>query len=96
MIPGLGRSPGEGNSNQLQYSGLENPIDCIVLGVAKSQTQLSNFHYHFQEALVVKNSPERERSRIWLICLRICDVLSKVPIGKINCSTENMYMKTFI
>ena len=45
---------------------------------------------------MVKNSPERERSRIWLICLRICDVLSKVPIGKINCSTENMYMKTFI
>ena len=53
MIPGLGRSPGEGNSKPLQYSGLENPIDCIVLGVAKSQTQLSNFHYHFQEALVV-------------------------------------------
>ena len=35
MIPGLGRSPGEGNSYPLQYSGLENSMDCIVYGVAK-------------------------------------------------------------
>ena len=35
-IPGLGRSPGEGNSCPLQYSGLENSMDCIVHGVAKS------------------------------------------------------------
>ena len=26
-IPGLGRSPGEGNGNPLQYSCLENPMD---------------------------------------------------------------------
>ena len=44
-VPGLGRSPGEGNDYLLQYSGLENPIDCIVCGVAKSQTQLSNFYF---------------------------------------------------
>ena len=37
-IPGLGRSPGEGSSYPLQYSGLENSMDCIVHGVAKSQT----------------------------------------------------------
>ena len=39
-IPGLHRSPGEGNSNSLQYSCLENPTDswAIVYGVAKSQT----------------------------------------------------------
>ena len=42
-IPGLGRSPGEGKGYPLQCSGLENSMDCIVLGVAKSQTQLSNF-----------------------------------------------------
>ena len=42
-IPGLGRSPGEGNGDPLQYSGLENSLDCIVHGVAESQTQLSNF-----------------------------------------------------
>ena len=46
-IPGLGRSPGEGNGNPLQYSCLENSMDsgawgAIVHGVTKSQTTLSN------------------------------------------------------
>ena len=40
-IPGLGRSPGEGNSYPFQYPGLENSMDCIVHGVAKSWTRLS-------------------------------------------------------
>ena len=37
-IPGLRRSPGEGKGYPIQYSGLENSIDCIVHGVVKSQT----------------------------------------------------------
>ena len=37
-IPGLGRSPGEGNGYPLQCSGLENSMDCIVHGIAKNQT----------------------------------------------------------
>ena len=46
-IPGLGRSPGEGNGNPLQNSYLENPMDrgswwTTVHGVAKSQTWLSD------------------------------------------------------
>ena len=45
LIPALGRSPGEGTSYPLQYSGLENSMDCIVHGVAKHQTQLSDFHF---------------------------------------------------
>ena len=49
-IPGSGRSPGEGDGNPLQYSLLENPMDrgdwqATVHGVAKSQTQLSDFHF---------------------------------------------------
>ena len=44
-IPGLGRSPGEGKGHPLQYSGLENSMDCIVHGVAKSGTLLSDFHF---------------------------------------------------
>ena len=40
-IPGLGRSPGEGNGYPLQYCGLENSMNCIVRGVAKSRTRLS-------------------------------------------------------
>ena len=38
--------PGEGKGYPLQYSGLENSMDCIVHRVAKSQTQLSDFHFH--------------------------------------------------
>ena len=44
LIPGLGGSPEEENGNQLQYSGLENSMDCIVHWVAKSRTRLSDFH----------------------------------------------------
>ena len=47
-IPGLGRSPGEGNGNPLQCYCLKNPMDrrawqATVHGVAKSRTRLSNF-----------------------------------------------------
>ena len=45
LIPGLGRSPGEGNGYPLQYSGLENSMNYTVCGVTKSQTRLSNFHF---------------------------------------------------
>ena len=44
LVPGLGRSPGERNDHPLQYSGMENSLDCVVHGVAKNQTQLSDFH----------------------------------------------------
>ena len=47
LIPGLGRSTGEGKGYPLQYSGVENSMDCIVHGVTKSQTWLSNFCFHF-------------------------------------------------
>ena len=50
-IPASGRSPGEGNSNQLQYSYLENPMDrgawrAVVCGVTKSQTPLKQLSTH--------------------------------------------------
>ena len=50
LIPGSGRSPGEGNGNPLQYSCLENSMDrgawrAIVHGVTKSQTRLRDSHF---------------------------------------------------
>ena len=58
-VSGLGRSPGGGHGNLLQYSCLGNPVDrgawwAIVLGVAKSQTQLEqlNTHVHIGVLLV--------------------------------------------
>ena len=49
LIPGLGRSPGEGNGNPFQYSCLENPMDregcwATVHGVTNSRTRLSKTH----------------------------------------------------
>ena len=48
-IRGLGRSPGEGKGYPFQYFGLENSMDSIVHGVAKTQTRLSDFHLHSLE-----------------------------------------------
>ena len=55
-IPGLGRSPGKGKGCPLQYSSLENSTNCIVHGVAKSWTRLSDFHFHYlSESMLGKN-----------------------------------------
>ena len=48
LIPGVGRSPGEGKGYLLQYSGLENSMNYIVHGVTKSWTGLSDFHFHIR------------------------------------------------
>ena len=54
LILGLGISPGEGKGYPLYYSGLENSMDCIVHGLAKSRTRLRNFHLHsFNKCLVL-------------------------------------------
>ena len=45
LIPGLGRSTGEGKGYPLQCSGLENSVH----GVTKSRTRLSHFHFHLGE-----------------------------------------------
>ena len=44
-IPRLGKSPGEGKGYPLQYSGLENSMDCTAHRVTKSQTRLSDFRF---------------------------------------------------
>ena len=56
LIPGLGRSPGEGNGSPLQYCCLENPMDrgawqAAVHGVAKGRTRLSNFTFTFKSII---------------------------------------------
>ena len=54
LVPGLGRSPGEGNGNPLQYSCLENSMDggawwATVHRVAKSRTRLRDFTFTFMD-----------------------------------------------
>ena len=71
MIPGLGRSPGEGNGNPLQYSCLENPLDrgarwATVHGVTKSWTRLSDFtreETHFVTQGTQFSKPLQEETR---------------------------------
>ena len=55
LIPGLGRSPGEGKDYPLQYSGLENSMDCIVHGVEKNRTRLSD-QFHLRVPLTARRS----------------------------------------
>jgi len=72
-IPGLGRSPGEGNGNPLQYSCLENPMDegawwATVHGVTKSWTRLSHFtslHYRVLECKSRKSRNTWSNRQIW-------------------------------
>ena len=68
-IPGLGRSPGEGKDYPLQYSGLENSMDCIVHGVSKNWTQLSCFHLYGLSfvAQLVKNLPAMWETWFWFM-----------------------------
>ena len=44
-IPGLGRSPREEKGYPHQCSGLENSMDSMIKGIAKSQTRLRDFHF---------------------------------------------------
>ena len=46
----LGRSPGEGKGYLLQYSGLENSMDCIAHGVTESWTRLSDRRFRFHQS----------------------------------------------
>ena len=64
MIPVLGRSPGEGKGYPLQYSGLENSMDCSVQDIAKCQTWLSNFHFHwdFKKTFYKSNRRYKKKS----------------------------------
>ena len=70
-IPGLGRSPGEGNSYLLQYSGLENSMNCKVHGVTKSQTQLSSFYFHSFKYILLTPGTSNPHKECELSCSRL-------------------------
>ena len=84
LIPGSGRSPGEGNSTPLQCSCLENSMDGVawwatVHGVTKSWTRLSDEHFHFHNAYEIS-----AKRGCHLICLNaygflVCFSCNVVP-----------------
>ena len=72
LIPGSGRSPGEGNGNPLQYSCLDNPMDtgawqAAVHGVAKSRTGLSDFTFTFYFHALEKEMATHSSVLAWRI-----------------------------
>ena len=64
-IPELGRYPGERKGYPLQYSGLENSMDCIVYGVAKNGTQLSNLHFQTKLRDILDLPDKQQVSTEW-------------------------------
>ena len=68
-IPGLGRFPGEEKGYPLQYSGLENAMGCIVHGVTKSRTRLSDFHFPFILS--------HQFSSVTQLCPTVCDPMNR-------------------
>ena len=80
LIPELGRSPEEGNDYPLQYSGLDNSTDCIVHGVAKCSSRLSNFHFTCWPQVFPGSSAGKESSAMqetWVLSLGWGDPLEK-------------------
>ena len=72
LIPGSGRSPGEGNGKPLQYSRLENPMDggawrTTVHRVAKSRTRLSDFTFTFHFLALEKEMVTHSSILAWRI-----------------------------
>ena len=72
LIPGSGRSPGEGKDYPIQYSGLENSMNYTVHGLTKSWTRLSNFHFQ-----------ERLKEKAHVICLGSSCQCSQFKIRKV-------------
>ena len=81
-VLGSGRSPGEGKGHPLQYSGLENSMDCILRGVTKSRTRLSNLQLHScpRERLSLHPLPQK-----WLTS---CGAWVSLPLNMLACSRK--------
>ena len=82
-VPGLGRCPGEGKAYPLQYSGLENSMDCTVLGITK---WLSNFHFtslHFSSNYL---------NVVCVLCVLIC--LDLITCYMVNIFENNSLHQT--
>ena len=90
LIPGLGRSPGKGNGNPLQYCCLENSMDggawwATVHRVSKSQTQLSDFTFTFCFIDYTKAFDCMNHNNLWKILKEM-----GIP-SHLTCLLRNMY-----
>ena len=75
-IPGLERSPREGKGYPLQYSDLENSLDCVVHGVAESETWLSDFHFRSHPYMTTgKTIALTKRTFVGKVMSLLCNML---------------------
>ena len=98
LIPGSGRSPGEGNGNPLQYSCLENPVDwgawqAIVRGVAKSQdtTERVALHFNFRK---IRQKKKKEKKQVVFCAWMSCRTML-FTIMEIRCACLDLWGCTF-
>ena len=97
MSDGLERSPGEGKGYPLQYSGLENSVDCLVDGVTKSRTRLSNFHLNISlemtrtETTKVMNTPQFRQT---CVCVGLAKTFIRVFLGAVMEKPERLFRPT--
>ena len=80
-IPGLGRSPGEGNGYPLHYIRLENSMDCTIHGVAKSRTQLSDFHFTSESFTYFVRVVIYQFSSVTQLCPTLCNPMNRSKPG---------------
>ena len=88
LIPGSGRSPGEGNGNLLQYSCLENSMDggawwATVHGVTKSWTPLSNFTFTRRTTSRIRKELTLAPSHLWFF------FQGKIPLQDPLCQSSS-------
>ena len=86
-IPGVGRSSGVGKGYPLQYSGLENSMDYIVHGAAKSWTLLSDFHFltfHFSSSGCGVPQPTCMHSKHWILTVLEAGKHVKMPADSLS------------
>ena len=67
-IPGSGRSAGEEIGYPLQYSNLENSMECIVHGVTESRTGMSDFHFSLFQSRLPGSIRQFKIIMKWIIC----------------------------
>ena len=74
----VGKIPWRRNGNPLQYSGLENSMNCIVHGVTKSRTQLSDFHVYFIQSRLTMHILS------WTICVQEVLDLLRLSVSQLS------------
>ena len=90
LIPGSGRSPGEGNGNPLQYSCLENTMDggawwAAVYGVAQSRTQLKWLNSNSSNRLIIAFLPKEQVSFNFMAAVTTCSDFGAPPNKVCHC-----------